>query len=334
MRSKHLLLAAGFVFAAAQAASAETVLKFSTTLPKLGPSADNGMIPWMRAVERDSGGEIRFEEFWGGQLIQNPTKEYDALVNGVNDMTIIVTSFVQQQFPDSHLFEIPDVVRNSKEAAIGSWKMYEQGLLRGMDRIHPAAIFSNDPGGVHLAKPIKSLDGLKGLKIRVSGPAEAAIVQVLGAAPVGMNIMDGAEALSRGIYDGTFNGWSADRSYRMTPLLKAHIDLPMGVRQFIVAIDKAAYDKLPAAGKAAIDRHSGLDFSLTMAAAFEADGLAERAEAKAKGMIVPITAEERSRLDGAFKVMLDTWIAETPDGQRKYDFLQTVLADERKAEAQ
>ena len=334
MRAKCLIVAAvGFVLAAAQA-SAETVLKFSTTLPKLGPSADNGMIPWLRAVERDSGGEIRFEEFWGGQLIQNPAKEYDALVNGVNDVTIIVTSFVQQQFPDSHLFEIPNVVRNSKEAAIGGWRMYENGMLRGMDRIRPAAIFSNDPGGVHLAKPIKSLDGLRGLKIRVSGPAEAAIVQVLGAAPVGMNIMDAAEALSRGIYDGTFNGWSADRSYRMTPLLKAHVDLPMGVRQFIVAIDKAAYDKLPAAGKAAIDRNSGLDFSLTMAAALEEDGVQERAEAKAKGMIVPITPDERRRLDGDFTAMLDKWIAETPDGRKKYDFLQSALADERKAEAQ
>jgi TRAP-type C4-dicarboxylate transport system substrate-binding protein len=330
---QSLVLAAGLA-AAAHLASAETVLKFSTTLPRIGPAADNGTIPWLRAVERDSGGEIKFQEFWGGQLIQNPTKEYDALVNGVNDVTIIVTSFVQQQFPDSHLFEIPNVVHNSEEAALGGWRMYEKGMLRGMDRIYPAAIFSNDPGGVHLAKPIKSLDALKGLKIRVSGPAEAAIVQVLGAAPVGMNIMEGAEALSRGLYDGTFNGWAANRSYRMTPLLKAHVDLPMGVRQFIVAIDKAAYDRLPPPARQAIDRNNGLGFSLKMAKAFEVDGLAERAEAKEKGMIVPITADERSRLAADFKTMLDKWIAETPDGQMKYDFLQSVLAEGRKAEAQ
>ena len=249
MRPKLPLVIVIALLAFANAASAETVLKFATTLPKLGPAADGGTIPWLRAVERDSGGEIKFQEFWGGQLIPNPTKEYEALINGVSDVTIIVTSFVQQQFPDSHLFEIPNVVRNSQEAALGGWRLYEKGMLRGMDRIEPAAIFSNDPGGVHLAKPLKSLDGLKGLKIRVSGPAEAAIVEVLGAAPVGMNIMEAAEALSRGLYDGTFNGWAADRSYRFTPLLKAHIDLPMGVRQFIVAINKPVYDRLPPAAK-------------------------------------------------------------------------------------
>lgn len=325
---KRLLLILAFALAA-HAAPAETLLKFSTALPKIGPGAD-GAIPWMRAVERDSGGEIKFQEFWGGQLIANPTKEYDALINGVCDATIIVTSFVQQQFPDTHLFEIPDVLHNSHEAALGGWKMYEKGMLRGMDKLYPAAIFSNDPGGVHLAKPIKSLAELKGLKIRVSGPAEAAIVEVLGAAPVGMNIGDAAEALSRGLYEGTFNGWGADRSFRITPLIKAHVDFPMGVRQFIFAVNRSVYDKLPPQAKAAIDKNSGLDTSITIAKVFEKDGLAEREEAKKKGIIVPLTDTERSRLSGAFKAMLDKWVAETPDGQKKYDYLESVLADYRK----
>lgn len=309
-------------------AAAET-LKFATALPRFGPAGDAGLIPWMRAVERDSGGDIKFEEFWGGQLIPNPTKEYDALANGVCDMTVVVTSFVQQQFPDSHLFEIPNVVHDAREAAYGGWEMAEKHMLRGMEHVYPAAVFANDPGGVHLAKPIKTLAALKGLKIRVSGPAEAEIVQILGAAPVGMNITDMAEGLSRGLYDGTFNGFAADRSFRVTPLLKAHVDLPMGVRQFIVAIHREVYDRLSSRARQAIDRNSGLALSLTLARAFEADGLADRADAEARGLMVPIAADERARLDAAFKAMLDDWIAKTPDGKTKYDFLEARVAEYR-----
>jgi TRAP-type C4-dicarboxylate transport system substrate-binding protein len=169
------------------------------------------------------------------------------------------------------------------------------------------------------------------LKVRVSGPAEAGIVQILGAAPVGMNITDAAEALSRGVYDGTFNGWAALRSYRMSPLIKAHIDLPMGVRIFVVAISKAVYDKLPQRARQAIDGHSGLDFSTHLSQVFEADGLAERADAKAKGTIVPIDEAVRRRLDADFAAMRETWIAETPDGAKKYAFLESALAEHRRA---
>jgi TRAP-type C4-dicarboxylate transport system substrate-binding protein len=327
MMKRTIALLVGILAFAAGAASAQTTIKFSTALPRFGPAGDDGLVPWMRAIEQESGGTVKFREFWGGQLVPNPVKEYDALVNGICDMTVITTSFVGQQFPDMHLFEIPNVVRNASEAATGGWKMHEAGLLRGMDKIYTAAIFANDPGGVHLAKPITSLDQLKGLKVRVSGPAEADIVQALGAAPVGMNITDAAESLSRGVYDGTFNGWAADRSFRMTPLIKANIDLPLGVRIFVLAINKEVYGKLPPPAQQAIERHSGLDFSLHMSLAFEADGIAERVDAKKRGIIVPIDDQTRQRLDAAFAAMREKWIAATPDGAKKYAFLQSVLAD-------
>jgi TRAP-type C4-dicarboxylate transport system substrate-binding protein len=331
MRKTIAYLAAALLTLAASAATAQTTIKFSTALPRFGPAGDDGLVPWMRAIEQESGGTVKFQEFWGGQLVPNPVKEYDALVNGICDMTVITTSFVGQQFPDMHLFEIPNVVRNASEAATGAWKMHEAGLLRGMDKLYAAAIFSNDAGGVHLAKAITSLDQLKGLKVRVSGPAEADIVQALGAAPVGMNITDAAESLSRGVYDGTFNGWAADRSFRMTPLIKANIDLPLGVRIFVLAINKSVFDTLPPPAQQAIERHSGLDFSLHMSLAFEADGIAERADAKKRGIIVPVDDATRQRLDASCAAMREKWVAAAPDGAKKDELLRSVLAEYRRA---
>src|SRR5580698_7272326 len=78
-------------------------------------------------------------------------------------------------------------------------------------------------------------------------------------------------------------------------------------------------------------RHSGLDFSLHMSLAFEADGIAERADAKKRGIIVPIDDATRQRLATAFAAMREKWVAATPDGAKKDAFLRSVLADYRRA---
>jgi TRAP-type C4-dicarboxylate transport system substrate-binding protein len=323
-------VAAALVALAGAAAADPVTVRFSTTLPTFAPVAADVIVPWFGAVERDSGGTIKFQQFWSGQLIPSQPKEWDALMNGVFDIAALVPAFYVQALPDSPIFALPGVVRSAEEAAVGGWKMSEAHLLRGMDRLFVIATFSNDPGGLHFARPVKSLAEVKGMKIRVSGPAEAQIVQALGAAPVGMNVSDMAEALTRGVYDGSLNGWSANHLFRVTPVLKSHIDLSLGVRQFVFGMNRPAYDALPDAAKAAIAKNSGLDLSLRMGHAMEKDGERERADAAAKGMMVPLTAADEARLDAIYRPLIDKWAADTPDGAKKLAFLEQVLADYRK----
>ena len=319
------------LLALARAVAADPVtVRFGTTLPLFAPVAADVIVPWFSAVERDSGGAIKFQQFWSGQLIANQPREWDALMNGVFDLAALVPAFYVQALPDSPIFALPGVVRSAEEAAVGGWKMNEAQLLRGMDRLYVIATFSNDPGGLHFARPIKSLADVKGLKIRVSGPAEAQIVQALGAAPVGMNVADMAESLSRGVYDGTLNGWSANHLFRVTPVLKSHFDLSLGVRQFVFAMNRSFYDKLPAAAQAAIAKNSGLELSIRMGRAMEKDGERERADAMAKGMIVPLSPADEARLGAIYQPLIDKWIADTPDGAKKFAFLERTLADYRK----
>lgn len=319
------------LLALARAAAADPVtVRFSTTLPPFAPVAADVIVPWFGAVERDSGGAIKFQTFWGGQLVSNQQKEWDGLMNGVFDLAALVPAFYVQALPNSPIFALPGVVRSAEEAAVGGWKMNEAHLLRGMDRLYVIATFSNDPGGLHFARSLKSLADVKGLKIRVSGPAEAQIVEALGAAPVGMNVSDMAEALTRGVYDGSLNGWSANHLFRVTPVLKSHLDLSLGVRQFVFGMSRPAYDALPEAAKAALAKNSGLELSLRMGRAMEKDGARERADAAAKGMMVPLTAADEARLNGIYQPLIDKWIADTPDGAKKFAYLEQVLADYRK----
>ncbi len=332
----RVALATIFIVAALAASLARpadaqtTTLKFAAQLPTFSTVAKDVLIPWMQAIEADSGGTVKFQQFWSGQLIQNPKTEWQSFQNGVVDVDVMVPAFFEQVLPDSAIFALPDVVHSAVEAAYGGWKMNEAGLLRGMDKLYVAATFSNDPGGIHLAKVVTSLGDLKGLKICVSGPAEAQIVQALGAAPVGMNITDTAESLSRGLYEGSLNGWTANRLYRISPVLKSHVDISLGVRQFVLGINKDVFNGLAPQAKEAIAKNSGLALSLRAGAAMEQDGQQDRAEAQAKGTIVKLSPEDQQRLAGIYQPLLDKWVADTPDGAKKLAFLRQALADYRK----
>ena len=316
----------------ADAAAEPATVKVGATMPSVSSVIAQGYVPWLRAIERDSGGAVKFQEFWGGALVRAPTKQYEGMMNGIMDSTVVITSYTQNLFPDFSLFSIPYIVNGAVEAAVGGWRLYEKGLLRGLDKVYVAAIFSNDNGGLHLRNRIKSLDEVKGLKIRVSGPEESEIVKAMGAVPVGLGIPTTADALNRGVVDGTFNGWAANQSFRITPLIKTHISAPFGVRSFFIAINREAYDKLPAPARAAIDKNSGRDFSIRFGQVMDDTGAPLRNEAVAdpnRAVIEP-NAEEARALKEKFMGFHKQWIEETPDGARKYREVKDAVAEFRR----
>jgi TRAP-type C4-dicarboxylate transport system substrate-binding protein len=233
-------------------------------------------------------------------------------------------------FPDFTFFSLPFLFRGvgSEEASIAGWKMYERGLIGGLDNVHVVAVYSNDNGGLHFNRVIKSLDDMKGLKVRVPGPNQAAVLRKLGLVPVGMGTPQVAESLNRGVIQGTLIGWSALGIFRITPLIKTHVDLPLGTRSFFIAIHNRAYNPLPRAAKAAIAKHEGLGFSLALGRYYESDGDRLRTKTGNRTVVRPSQAAQAKLLE-TFKPFHDQWIAKTADGVKKYKAIQEILAKHR-----
>jgi hypothetical protein len=102
----------------------------------------------------------------------------------------------------------------------------------------------------------------------------------------------------------------------------------MGVRGFFFGINKKKYDALPAAAKAAIDKNSGLSFSVHMGKTNGKSSELALVAARKKTFISPQGAEFET-LKKRFNAIHEDWIKSTPDGQKKYDALQKILADIR-----
>jgi TRAP-type C4-dicarboxylate transport system substrate-binding protein len=306
----------------------QAILRVGNRTPPKSDTVTKGYAPWLRQVEKDSKGTLKFQEFWGGSIERSLKKQYEAMMAGLQDAGPIIPSYTAALFPDFSLFALPFMFTSAEEASEAAWRFYKTGMLRGLDDVYVAAVFTNDNGGLHFSEKLDGIDAIKGLKIRAAGPEEANAIRVFGGAPVSMGMGQVAEALNRGVVKGLLAGYSALRTFKVEPLLKTHVNVPMGVRGFFFGINKKKYDALPAAAKAAIDKNSGLSYSVHMGRQNDASSAIALAKAKKKNFITP-TAAQMAEFKKKFQAIHDDWIKSTPDGRKKYDTLQKIIAEIR-----
>jgi TRAP-type C4-dicarboxylate transport system substrate-binding protein len=72
-----------------------------------------------------------------------------------------------------------------------------------------------------LSKPVKTLEDLKGLKIRGTGRS-GEIVKALGAITTPVEMMDMYESLRRGVIDGNMGPYEQLKSFRTGEVMKYH----------------------------------------------------------------------------------------------------------------
>lgn len=313
-------------------ARAQTTIKFGTFIPPTSITFRAGAKPWMEAVERESDGRIKFQTFLGGSLSRSPAKQYELLVNGIQDATIVLPSYTQKLFPDFSILSLPYLVESAEEASVAGWRLHEAGMLSGLDKVQVVSIWTNTNSAIHVNRTIRSVEDLKGLRIRASGPEEADIIKTLGASPVGMSITQVAESLNRGVIDGALAGWTALRAFRIFPLIKAHYEEPYGIRGFFLGLRKDVFEGMSERDRAIIMKHGGETFARAMGKANddeEAD-IRREAEASPDHVLLEPSPEDRASRARTFQRFHDEWAKTHENGAKKYETLKKIIEDIRK----
>ena len=117
---------------------------------------------------------------------------------------------------------------------------------------------------LHFAtKQVKTLEDLKGLKVRAPTRIGTKVLTALGAVPVQMPAPQVPEALSKGVVDGVSLPWEVVPGLKIQEIAKTHTETPPGQPYmsntiFVVAMNQAKYDSLPPDLKKVIDANSGI----------------------------------------------------------------------------
>lgn len=138
---------------------------------------------------------------------------------------------------------------------------------------------------------------------------------MMGATPVGMPVPAVPEAMSKGVIDGAVIPYQVVPSIKVNELAKfaAETDPKFGALYttvFVIAMNKAKYESLPADLKKVIDDNSGIEFSAFAGKAQEADDGPGREKVKASGVAINvIPAAELEKWKKATDHLDDEWAA-------------------------
>jgi TRAP-type C4-dicarboxylate transport system substrate-binding protein len=240
---------------------------------------------WMDKVEKESGGRIKFEAYPAMQLGGTPVQLYDQVKDGVVDVMWTLPGNTAGRFPRVEVFELPFMMSNAEATSKAYWEYVQTLAADEFKEVQVLALQVHGPGVIHtVEKPVKSVDDLKGLKMRAPTRQVTKLMASLGATPVGMPLPGIPDALSKGTIQGAVIPWEVVPSVKVHELTKYHAEFdPAGgalyTTTFVMAMNKAKYNSLPADLKKVIDNNSGMATSAWLGKVQQAGDTAGRKSA-------------------------------------------------------
>ncbi|WP_353338422.1 TRAP transporter substrate-binding protein [Pelagimonas sp. KU-00592-HH] len=306
-----LTLTAGTSFAQEVTLRCQHFLSPKASIPKYF------IAPWAEKVEKDSGGRIKVEIYPAMQLGGKPPALYDQIRDGVIDCGWALPAYTPGRFPETEVFELPFMTSMSAEASSKAfWEFYEKHATARLGDIKVMALHVHGPGVIHKkGDPITSTADFKGLKLRGPSRQANALLETLGATPVGMPVPAFPEALSKGVVDGGVIPWEIVPPLKVHELADSHTqiggDRALYNTTFIWGMNKAKYDSLPDDLKAVIDANSGLEVSGLAGRGMDTgDTGGEKATAANGNTIVTLDPSVVAELRAIGDAQTEAWIAD------------------------
>jgi TRAP-type C4-dicarboxylate transport system substrate-binding protein len=145
-----------------------------------------------------------------------------------------------------------------------AWKLYEKfpAMQKEFKDVHPLVFWTSPPRFIITTKKqVKTLEDLKGLKIRISGGPPTEQMKAFGAVPLLMPGTEIYQSLEKGVLDGTDASWEAILSFRFFEVVKYYTIASLSSTNFSLVMNKEKWESLPKDVQAAISSVSGLEGS-------------------------------------------------------------------------
>ncbi|MCL6702623.1 TRAP transporter substrate-binding protein [Pseudomonas sp. T1.Ur] len=209
MNFKRTLLIAALPLAfLAQAAHAELTMKMADIHPKGYPTvvAEESM---GKALEAQSKGELKFKYFPGG-VLGSEKEVIEQMQAGAIQMSRVSLGIVGPVVPDVNVFNMPFIFRDQAHMrAVIDGEVGDAILDRITNSEFGLVALAWMDGGtrnIYTKNPVRKLEDLKGMKIRVQGnPMFIEMMNAMGANGIAMDTGEIFSALQTGVIDGAEN---------------------------------------------------------------------------------------------------------------------------------
>jgi TRAP-type C4-dicarboxylate transport system substrate-binding protein len=293
-------------------AAAAEELKLHSFVPPTHVIWADVLTPWTKEVASKSKNELTVRMFPSMQLGGRPPELYRQVVQGIADMCFSLPGYTSADFPMMALTELPGTAESGADGTRKLWANFDKYLSRDFKDTKVLMLWNSDTASLMSKnKPIRTLDDLKGMKIRTPSAAQSAQLTALGATPIDMPVTQIYNNLDRGVIDATMIPMSAALDFKLIEVAKYFtVNAPLGRSPFMVVLNKNRYEKLPHNLKKVIDDTTGLQLSLKGADTYDKKNNEALDAARKTREVIPLTAQERAKWVAAFKPLIAAKVEE------------------------
>jgi TRAP-type transport system periplasmic protein len=343
---RNLVMGAGAIMAAPSVitgarAQAVVTLKLHHFLPPVSNGHAKMLAPWAKQVEADSAGRIKIDIFPSMQLGGTPPQLYDQARDGVADIVWTLPGSTPGRFPTTEVFELPFIcAEKGLTNARASQEFANTYLKDEVKDVKLLSYWAHDGGHIHANKQIRTLEDLKGLKIRNPTRLAGEALKALGAVSVGMPVPQVPESLAQRVIDGAVIPWEVVPAVKVQELVKFHTEIKgsptLYAASFFLAMNKAKYESMPADLQAVIDKNSGMAFAERAGTMWDEEAVRIRDLVVKRGNTITVLADdEKARWIKATEPVYGAWIeqakAKNLDGPKLIEAARALVAKYNKA---
>ena len=257
-----LVIGLALAFTGSALSQAETItLTLTDQHSEYAWGAVHALQPWVKQVEKASRGQLKIR-IYPSQTLSKGEDNWNAVKNGFADMGWCSHSYWPWKTTLADVISLPALPFESAEK--GSevlWKLYETfpSIQKQFEENHVLLLYTSHPYTlITTKKRVKTLEDMKGLKIRVTEGPPFEQMRAMGGTPMSIPLADTYISMQKGVIDGMGAPYEVILGLRLYEVSKYYTEVPFPAEYFSIAMNKDKWNSLPQGVKDAITSVSGL----------------------------------------------------------------------------
>jgi len=239
-------------------------LRMASQNPESSNSHIHCIMPWVKKLEEVTNNQVKVQIFASQTLVKGKDA-WEGVKRGIADMSWCFHGYWPGMTPLADVISLPALgFKTGEKGSEVLWKLYDKfpaiqeefsaNKVLLLYTSHPYMLITRD-------KQVKTIEDIKGLKIRMTGGPPTEMMEALGGVPMLIPMPDNYISLQKGVIDGMGSPWEALQAFRLYEVVKYYTDAPFPAVYFSVAMNKKKWNSLPADIQTAILGISGLEGS-------------------------------------------------------------------------
>jgi len=283
-------------------------IRFSHWWPGGSPFEQGVFLPILEEIKEKTNGRIDYT-FYPGASLCKAEDTHDAVARGISDMSYLTLGFEPGRYPLSDVFSLPLTYPDNKTKVDVALPVFDKMIYEELPDVHAFCVFGTADFYYMGNVEARTLEDMKGLKIRTPGHLMTKAIEALGATPIFMAPPDIYLSLETGVIDGQVNAPITTHIFKLNEVISWTTKFNLGAVVVGFIMNKDFWEKIPDDLKPIVEE-AGRKGAYHNAATNDNTYDMYMAEIAEAGPVYTLPPSEEDRWNAALKTMVKEWVAE------------------------